>query len=75
MNGLKWGLVSLGGLTLNIGRAIEIMNAADIVDVSYQGEKIIIQNVDEKTKKARIYTKAKPDYELEVDVYQLIEEI
>jgi len=51
------------------------MNAADIVDVSYQGEKIIIQNVDEKTKKARIYTKANPDHELDVDVYQLIEEI
>ncbi|HEO8418308.1 H-type small acid-soluble spore protein [Niallia sp. FSL W8-0635] len=60
---------------MNIGRAIEIMNAADIVDVSYQGEKVIIQNVDEETKKARIYTKANPDHELDVDVYQLIEEI
>ena len=59
---------------MNIGRAIEIMNAADIIDVSYQGEKIIIQNVDEKTKQARIYTKTNPDHELDVDVYQLIEE-
>ncbi|AYV66430.1 MULTISPECIES: H-type small acid-soluble spore protein [Niallia] len=60
---------------MNIGRAIEIMNAADMVDVSYQGEKIIIQNVNEKTKKATIYTKTNPDYELDVDVYQLIEEM
>ncbi|WP_312095808.1 H-type small acid-soluble spore protein, partial [Niallia sp.] len=51
---------------MNIGRAIEIMNAAEIVDVSYQGERVIIQNVDEKTKKARIYTKADPDQELDV---------
>lgn len=60
---------------MNIGRAIEIMNTADIVDVSYQGEKIIIQNVNEKTKKATIYTKTNPEHELNVDEYQLIEEI
>lgn len=58
---------------MNIGRAIEIMNAADIIDVSYQGEKVIIQHVDEKTKQVRIYTKTNPDDEINVDVYQLIE--
>ncbi|KAB7671127.1 H-type small acid-soluble spore protein [Bacillus sp. B1-b2] len=59
---------------MNIGRAIEIMNAAEIIDVSYQGEKVIIQNVDEKSKVARIYTKTNPDHEMDVDVFQLIEE-
>ncbi|HWJ80565.1 MAG TPA: H-type small acid-soluble spore protein [Niallia sp.] len=60
---------------MNISRAIEIMNAAEIVDVSYQGEKVIIQNVDEQTKTARIYTKANPEKEMDVDVLQLIEEV
>ena len=60
---------------MNISRAIEIMNAAEIVDVSYQGEKVIIQNVDEQTKTVRIYTKANPEKEMDVDVLQLIEEV
>ncbi|WP_445487139.1 H-type small acid-soluble spore protein [Niallia sp. 03133] len=59
---------------MNTGRAIEIMNSGDIIDVSYQGESVIIQTVDSKSKTARIYTKANPDQEMDVDVYQLIEE-
>ena len=59
---------------MNVGRAMEIMNAGDIIDVSYQGESVIIQTVNEKEKTARIYTKANPDKEIEVEVYQLIEE-
>lgn len=65
----------IGGFTkMNIGRAVEIMNAGDIIDVSYHGEKVIIQMVDEKNKTARIYTKNNPDHEIDVDVLQLIEE-
>lgn len=59
---------------MNVGRAMEIMNTGDIIDVSYQGESVIIQTVNEKEKTARIYTKANPDKEIEVEVYQLIEE-
>ncbi|MCE4047865.1 MULTISPECIES: H-type small acid-soluble spore protein [Bacillaceae] len=59
---------------MNVGRAIEIMNAGEIVHVSYKGEQIFIQNVDEDARTARIYTKNNPDQELEVDVLQLIEE-
>ncbi|MCT2343863.1 H-type small acid-soluble spore protein [Niallia taxi] len=59
---------------MNVGRAIEIMNAGEIVHVSYNGEQIFIQNVNEDTKTARIYTKNNPEQELEVDVLQLIEE-
>ncbi|PKG22429.1 H-type small acid-soluble spore protein [Niallia nealsonii] len=59
---------------MNIGRAIEIMQAGDIIDVSYQGESVIIQTVDEKEKTARIYTKTNPDKEIDVEVYHLIEE-
>ncbi|MFT8321297.1 MAG: H-type small acid-soluble spore protein [Bacillus sp. (in: firmicutes)] len=59
---------------MNTGRAIEIMNSGDMIEVSFQGESIIIQNVDEKSKTATIYTKINPDQEMDVDVYQLIEE-
>jgi small acid-soluble spore protein H (minor) len=59
---------------MNIGRAIEIMNAGEIVDVTYNGEKAFIQFVDEKLRTARIYTRNNPDQEIDVDVLQLIEE-
>ncbi|MGP7815874.1 H-type small acid-soluble spore protein [Niallia sp. 01092] len=59
---------------MNIGRAIEIMTTGDIINVRYQGESVIIQHVDENAKTARIYPKANPDQEMEVNVQQLSEE-
>lgn len=59
---------------MNIGRAMEIVESADIINVTYEGESVIIQHVDEKTKMARIYSKTEPDLERDVPVLNLIEE-
>ncbi|GAM16525.1 H-type small acid-soluble spore protein [Mesobacillus selenatarsenatis] len=59
---------------MNIGRAKEIVESADMINVTYDGEPIIIQHVDESTKMARIYSKSEPDVERDVPVLNLIEE-
>ena len=59
---------------MNVGRAKEIVESADIVNVTYDGTPVIIQHVDETTKMARIYTKKDPDHEQDVPVLNLIEE-
>ncbi|CAM3633250.1 H-type small acid-soluble spore protein [Cytobacillus oceanisediminis] len=59
---------------MNIGRAREISESADMVGVTYNGNPIIIQHVDEQTKMARIYTKSDPENEIDVPVNNLIEE-
>lgn len=60
---------------VNVGRAKEIVESAEINHVSYDGKPVIIQHVDEKTKIARIYSKANPEDEQDVPVLNLIEEI
>lgn len=40
---------------MNVGRAKEIVESADMIHVSYEDDQVIIQNVDEATKMARIY--------------------
>lgn len=59
---------------LNVGRAKEIVESADMIHVSYEGNQVIIQHVDEKTKMARIYSRKDPEQELDVPVMNLIEE-
>ncbi|MED3561650.1 H-type small acid-soluble spore protein [Bacillus xiapuensis] len=59
---------------MNIGRAKEIAESADIIQVSYEGNLVIIQHVDEATKMARIYSRNNPDEERDVPVLNLIEE-
>lgn len=63
-----------GGTVMNVGRAKEILESADIIDVTYEGNAVIIQNVDEQSKMARIYSKQNPDEERDVPVLNLIEE-
>ncbi|WP_390622405.1 H-type small acid-soluble spore protein [Bacillus massilinigeriensis] len=60
---------------VNVGRAKEILMSADMHAVSYEGTPVIIQNVDETTKMARIYYKTNPSEERDVPVLNLIEEI
>jgi small acid-soluble spore protein H (minor) len=59
---------------MNVGRAREILESMDMVNVTYDGTPVIIQNVDEKTKMARIYSRTQPDVEHDVPVLNLIEE-
>lgn len=59
---------------MNAGRAKEILESMDMVQVSYMGEPIIIQHVDEKTKMARIFSRKNPEDEKDVPVLNLIEE-
>lgn len=60
---------------MNVGRAKEILESAEIHHVSYEGNMVIIQNVDEKTKMARIYSRTNPFDEWDVPVLNLIEEV
>ncbi|MBU8878338.1 H-type small acid-soluble spore protein [Bacillus sp. FJAT-29790] len=59
---------------MNVGRAKEIMDSADMIQVTFEGNAVIIQHVDEKTKIARIYSKTDPENEMSVPILQLIEE-
>jgi len=59
---------------MNVGRAKEIVESADMIHVTYEGTPVIIQHVDEATKVARIYSRNDPDNERDVPVLNLIEE-
>ena len=59
---------------MNVGRAKEIVESMDMINVTYEGTPVIIQHVDDNTKMARIYSKSDPENELEVPVLNLIEE-
>ncbi len=59
---------------MNVGRAKEILESADMIHVSYEGTPVIIQHVDETTKMARIYSRQDPENEKDVPVLNLIEE-
>jgi small acid-soluble spore protein H (minor) len=59
---------------MNVGRAKEILESADMINVTYDGTLVIIQHVDENTKMARIYTRQDPENERDVPVLNLIEE-
>lgn len=59
---------------MNVGRAKEIVESADMIYVTYEGTPVIIQHVDETTNVARIYSRNDPDNERDVPVLNLIEE-
>ena len=59
---------------MNVGRAKEIVESADMISVTYEGTPVIIQHVDEGTQMARIYSRKDPDNERDVPVLNLIEE-
>jgi small acid-soluble spore protein H (minor) len=59
---------------MNVGRAKEIVESMDMINVTYDGMPVIIQHVDDNTKMARIYSKSDPENEREVPVLNLIEE-
>ena len=59
---------------MNVGRAKEIVESADMIYVTYEGTPVIIQHVDEATNLARIYSRTDPDNERDVPVLNLIEE-
>lgn len=59
---------------MNVGRAKEILESADMVNVTYNGAPVIIQHVDEAAKMARIYSRKNPEQEQDVPVLNLIEE-
>ncbi|ALC88669.1 spore protein [Bacillus sp. FJAT-18017] len=60
---------------MNVGRAKEIMESADNINVTYEGKRVLIQNVDESAKMARIYWKEDPEQERDVPVLNLIEDV
>ncbi|CAM3783594.1 H-type small acid-soluble spore protein [Mesobacillus thioparans] len=59
---------------MNVGRAKEIVDSADLINVTYDGTPVIIQHVDEKTMMARVYSKSEPEVEKDVPVINLIED-
>ncbi|WML50472.1 H-type small acid-soluble spore protein [Neobacillus sp. PS3-34] len=59
---------------MNIGRAKEISESADMIRVTYEGTPVIIQHVDEQTKLARVFSKENPEEERDVPVLNLIED-
>lgn len=58
---------------MNIVRAKEIAESAELFNVKYEGIPVNIQHVDEKAKMARVYPIGKPDSEIDVPVHTLVE--
>lgn len=54
-------------------RAKEIAKSPDMKYVTYNGEQVYIQHVDEEKKMARIFPVDQPDAEMEVSIEQLQE--
>jgi small acid-soluble spore protein H (minor) len=63
-----------GGVHMNKQRAHEIVSSPEMVRVTYNGEPIYIQNVDEKQDTARIYPLDQPENEQSVPLNLLQEE-
>lgn len=59
---------------MNIGRAKEIAESAEMISVSYEGSPVVIQHVNEEMKTARIFYRQNPEDEKDVPVLNLIEE-
>lgn len=59
---------------MNVTRAQQILESPAIIPVTYQGEQIMIQSVDEATKTARIYLKENRESERTVPVAMLLEQ-
>ncbi|EZP76947.1 small acid-soluble spore protein, H-type [Parageobacillus genomosp. 1] len=59
---------------MEVVRAKQIAESGKIVPVTFEGQQVMIQHVDEKREMARIYLKNKPEEEMEVPVRLLQEE-
>lgn len=58
---------------MNIGRARQIVESPNDIEVHFQGVPIWIQHLNEDTETARVYVCADPEDEQEVPVAQLTE--
>lgn len=58
---------------MNVARAKEILESPEMIPVTYQGDEIYIQSVDEKAKTARIYLRENRESECTVPVSMLQE--
>ncbi|WP_027723933.1 small acid-soluble spore protein H [Tuberibacillus calidus] len=58
---------------MNKQRAKEIVSSPNMVNVTYNGQPIYIQNVDDETETARIYPLDNPENEQTVPLSQLKE--
>jgi small acid-soluble spore protein H (minor) len=59
---------------MEVVRAKQIAESGKIVPVTFEGQQVMIQHVDEKREMARIYLKNNPEEEMEVPVRLLQEE-
>ncbi|WP_062199597.1 H-type small acid-soluble spore protein [Massilibacterium senegalense] len=59
---------------MNVLRAKEISQSATIVDVTYNGTLIMIQDINEATEMARVYNRTNREQEMTVPVAQLMEQ-
>ncbi|MGO4181824.1 H-type small acid-soluble spore protein [Paenibacillus sp. TAF43_2] len=59
---------------MNIQRAQEIVDSPNMANVTYEGLKIYIQDIDEITEMARIFPLDDPEKELTVPLHNLSEE-
>jgi small acid-soluble spore protein H (minor) len=58
---------------LNIGRAKQIVESPEEIEVHYRGVPVWIQHLNEAEETARVYTRERPDDEMVVPVQQLNE--
>lgn len=59
---------------MNVTRAKEILESPTMIPVTYQGKQIIIQNVNEQEKTARVYFNENREEERTVPVSELVEQ-
>jgi small acid-soluble spore protein H (minor) len=59
---------------MEVMRAKQIAESGKIVPVTYEGQQVMIQHVDEEREMARIYIKNRPEEEMEVPVRLLQEQ-
>lgn len=62
-----------GGNEMNLNRAEEIASSPVMAYVTYQGERVYIQNVDKERETARVYPLDDPAREMDVHLNDLIE--
>lgn len=60
---------------MEMNRVKQIVSSPREIIVSYHGVPIWIQSYDENANTARVYTRSKPDEEMDVAVGELTEEI
>ncbi|MGG3574833.1 small acid-soluble spore protein H [Bacillus gobiensis] len=59
---------------MDIQRAQEIVASPEMINVTYNGVSVYIQNIDEKSEMARIYPLDEPNKEQEIPLTSLMEQ-